>query len=676
MTFLTKHKRNWLPPLLFLAVLIFAFGVLLPGLGFYWDDWPPILIEKMQNTQNFWEFYQYDRPFSAWTYVVLFPILGVKPLAWQIFTLGLRWLTTVFVWLSLREIWPTHRKQAIWAALIFAIYPSFDQQAISVAFSQHWICYLFYVASIWAMVKAVRTNTIAYGLLSYILAAIQLWTMEYFAALELLRPFVLLIPASETKEGWGKRLVFMLKRWLPYLVIFSAFVYWRMFLLEFPGEDPNPIIIFDQLRESPLTALWQFFELSFQDTLFTLFGVWNQTIRGRAIELDSPFFRLVIGISFLSAGVVWYALSSLRSKENDANPENAVQWGYQAMALGLTALLLGALPAWMAGRETTASFYSSRFSLASMFGAGLFIVGLLEWITPRYFVKITLVSTMILVTTNYHLRINDGYRDSWDAQKKFYWQLYWRAPYIEPNTPLISDNEVLLYAGGYATAMGMNLIYHEGALPENMAYWLFVLDDRLEGQMFRFRNQNSLEGELRNLHFSGESTDSLIIDNSNQGCLQVYADGRAENSLLSDALQQIVPVSDLSRIHPETDRLPPDPDIFGPEPDHTWCYYYEKADLARQLEGWEQVTRLGDEAINAGYAASDPKEWFVFIVGYGLTGNVDQAAALTQQVFETRGDYGLALCDLWKELADQRPGDIPLQNEWQALQGSSLCQTE
>jgi hypothetical protein len=676
MTFLTKHKRNWLPPLLFLAVLIFAFGVLLPGLGFYWDDWPPILIEKMQNTQNFWEFYQYDRPFSAWTYVVLFPILGVKPLAWQIFTLGLRWLTTVFVWLSLREIWPTHRKQAIWAALIFAIYPSFDQQAISVAFSQHWICYLFYVASIWAMVKAVRTNTIAYGLLSYILAAIQLWTMEYFAALELLRPFVLLIPASETKEGWGKRLVFMLKRWLPYLVIFSAFVYWRMFLLEFPGEDPNPIIIFDQLRESPLTALWQFFELSFQDTLFTLFGVWNQTIRGRAIELDSPFFRLVIGISFLSAGVVWYALSSLRSKENDANPENAVQWEYQAMALGLTALLLGALPAWMAGRETTASFYSSRFSLASMFGAGLFIVGLLEWITPRYFVKITLVSTMILVTTNYHLRINDGYRDSWDAQKKFYWQLYWRAPYIEPNTPLISDNEVLLYAGGYATAMGMNLIYHEGALPENMAYWLFVLDDRLEGQMFRFRNQNSLEGELRNLHFSGESTDSLIIDNSNQGCLQVYADGRAENSLLSDALQQIVPVSDLSRIHPETDRLPPDPDIFGPEPDHTWCYYYEKADLARQLEGWEQVTRLGDEAINAGYAASDPKEWFVFIVGYGLTGNVDQAAALTQQVFETRGDYGLALCDLWKELADQRPGDIPLQNEWQALQGSSLCQTE
>ena len=193
--------------------------------------------------------------------------------------------------------------------------------------------------------------------------------MEYFAALELLRPFILLILASETEEQWGRRLGFMLKRWWPYLVIFAIFVYWRMFLLEFPGEDPNPIVIFDQLRENPFTALWQFFELSFQDTLFTLFGVWSQTIEGHAIELDSPFFRSVIGISFLSAGIAWVALSSLRSEKNDANPKPAIRWGYQAVALGLIALLLGALPAWMAGRESTASFYSSRFSLASMFGA-------------------------------------------------------------------------------------------------------------------------------------------------------------------------------------------------------------------------------------------------------------------------------------------------------------------
>jgi len=676
MHYLTKNKSNWVPPLLFLVVLTFAFGLLLPKLGFYWDDWPPILIEKMQDTRIFWEFYEYDRPFSAWTYVVLFPLLGTKALTWQIFTLGIRWLTTVFVWLSLREIWPTHGKQAIWAAILFALYPSFDQQAISVAFSQHWICYLFYVASVWAMVKAVRTKKFAYAALSYFLAVIQLWTMEYFATLELLRPFILLLLTGESEAHWRQRLGFIAKRWWPYLGIFSVFVFWRMFLLEFPGEDPNPIVIFAQLREDPVTALWQFFELSFQDTIHTLFGVWNQTIEGRAIELDSPFFRFVIGISFLSAGITWYTLSSLRGEENGANSKPGIQWGYQAMALGLIALFLGALPAWMAGRESTASFFSSRFSLASMFGASLFIIGLLEWITPRLFVKITLVSIMIAVSTNYHVRTNALYRDAWNWQKEFYWQLHWRAPYIEPDTPLISDNEVLLYAGGYATAMGINLTYHEGQKPEDLAYWFLVLDDRLEGQMFRFRNRDTLEGKLRNLSFTGESEDSLVINYNGQSCLHVLAEGRPENILLPDSLQQIIPVSDLNRIHPETERPPPDPDIFGPEPEHTWCYYYEKAELARQVKDWERTAQLGDEVIDAGYSPFDPIEWFVFIEGYVLTGNVDRAASLTQEAFETRNDYGLALCELWMDLADQQQENAALQSEWDSLQDSPVCQAE
>jgi len=674
MQILLKTRNKWVPPFIFLAVLVFAFGLLIPKSGFYWDDWPPILIGKLQDTRIFWEFYQYDRPFSAWTYVVLFPILGTKPIIWQIFTLGIRWLTTIFVWLTLQELWPSHKKQAVWAALLFAVYPSFDQQAISVAFSQHWICYLFYVSSIWAMIKAVRTNTIAYALLSYILAVVQLWTMEYFAGLELLRPLILLILAGETQHNWSQRIGFLVKKWWPYLVIFSVYAYWRIFLLEFPGEDPNPIVIFARLQNNPTTALWQLFELSFQDTVFTLLGVWNQTIEGRAIELDSPFFRNAIGVSFLSAGITWFALSTLRSEIDDSHPKPALKWEYHAMAIGLIALMLGILPAWMAGRQTTASFYSSRFSLASMFGASLFLIGILEWITPRFFVKITLVSAMILVTTNYHIRINDLYRDSWEWQRKFYWELYWRSPYIEPNTPLISDNEVLLYAGGYATSMGLNLAYNEGADPEKLAYWFFNLDDKLEGQINRFNAGREISGTLRNMKFSGESTNSLIIDYDGKSCLHVLADGRAENALLSRSLQQVVPVSNLERIQSETGSLPPDSNIFGPEPKHGWCYYYEKAELARQFQIWEQIAHLGDQALSTGLTPHDPIEWFVFIEGYGLSGQEELAATLTQDVFNARKDYGPALCELWKDMAAQQNANAKMLNEWEALKSSPLCQ--
>lgn len=676
MRFILTNKSQWLSPLLFLIVLVLAFGLLLPSLGFYWDDWPPILIGKMQGTHMYWEFYQYDRPFSAWTYVALFPILGTQPLSWQVFALGIRWLTTVFIWLSLCELWPARRKQATWVALLFALYPSFDQQAISVAFSQHWICYLLYAASIWAMIKAIRLKAIAYAFLSYALAVIQLWTMEYFAGLELLRPLILLVLAGEVGQSRKQKIRFMLTRWWPYLVIFAAFIYWRIFLLEFPGGDPNPIVIFAHLQENPITALRQLLEVSFQDTIYTLFGVWNKTIQGRLLELDSPFFRIAIGISLLSGSISWFALSFLRSEKNKAYLASTMKWGLQAMVLGIIALILGALPAWMAGREMTASFYSSRFALGSMFGASLFFVGLLEWVTPRYFVKITLVSILIAVTTNYHLRTNDLYRISWDWQKDFYWQLYWRAPYIEPNTPLISDNEVLLYAGGYATAMGINLAYSEGRQPEDLGYWFFNLDDKLEGQINQFRNQKALRGKLRNMNFSGESSDSLVIDFDGRSCLHVLADGRAENTLLPDSLQQVLPASNLSRIRPVTEKLPPDQLIFGPEPEHTWCYYYEKAELARQFQDWNGVANLGDQAINADYLPYDPVEWFVFIEGYGLSGHVEQAATLTKDVFATRNDYGPALCELWQEMANQPQAQARLSSTWELLQRDLSCQSE
>ena len=676
MQFIKNYKSRRAPPLLFLVVLVIAFGLQIPKLGFYWDDWPPILIGKMQGTHMYWEFYQFDRPFSAWTYVALFPILGSNPVSWQMITLVIRWLTTVFFWLTAQEIWPAYKKQAVWAALLFAIYPTFDQQAISVAFSQHWISYLFYVISVWGMIKMVRTKEVAYAPLSYALAGVQLWTMEYFAGLELLRPIFLLIVAGESVRGWRKRINFTLKRWWPYLIIFVAFNFWRIFLLEFPEEDPNPLVILNLLQENPINGLWYLFKLSFRDTVYILFSVWSKTIARSSLELDSSFFRIAIGLSILSASVVWFALSYLRGESNDAHHKPEIGWGIQAMIVGIIAVILGSMPAWVADREITLSFYSSRFALGSMLGASLFLVGLLEWITPRNFVKVTLVSVLIALSTNYHVRTTDLYRESWEWQKQFYWQLFWRAPFIELNTPLISDNEVLLYAGGYATAMGLNLAYGEGTQPENLSYWFFALDDRLEGQINRFRNGKTLQGKLRNLEFSGESSDSLIINYDGKRCLHVLADERAENASLPASLQQALPASNLGRIQPKTEKLPPDPTIFGPEPDHTWCYYYEKAELSRQDQNWEQIATIGNQVIDAGYTPYDPIEWFVFIEGYGLSGDIEQAGSLTQDLFKARNDFGPLLCELWDSMVYRQQAEISLAHEWELLQEKLTCPAE
>ena len=101
----------------------------------------------------------YDgRPLAAYLYMAGFKILGFQPLHWQISTLLIRFLTVLFAWLLFRAVWPTYQRSAAWAALLFAVYPLFKVQALSVAYTVHWTGYLLYLISLWAMVQSLASR--------------------------------------------------------------------------------------------------------------------------------------------------------------------------------------------------------------------------------------------------------------------------------------------------------------------------------------------------------------------------------------------------------------------------------------------------------------------------------------------------------------------------------------
>ena len=68
-------------------------------------------------------------------------------------------------------------------------------------------------------------------------------------------------------------------------------------------------------------------------------------------------------------------------------------------------------------------------------------------------------------------------------------------------------------------------------------------------------------------------------------------------------IQTALPASGTDRILAEpTSPLYPPPEIFGTEPEHDWCYAYQKAALAKQIGDWETVVALGNEAAAQGIA--------------------------------------------------------------------------
>lgn len=68
--------------------------------------------------------------------------------------------------------------------------------------------------------------------------------------------------------------------------------------------------------------------------------------------------------------------------------------------------------------------------------------------------------------------------------------------------------------------------------------------------------------------------------------------------------------------------------IFGSEPQHNWCYYYQKADLARQFQDWQKIGELGDEARAKNLAPADKDEWLLFVEGYQKIGRYSDATQL------------------------------------------------
>jgi hypothetical protein len=158
--------------------------------------------------------------------------------------------------------------------------------------------------------------------------------------------------------------------------------------------------------------------------------------------------------------------------------------------------------------------------------------------------------------------------------------------------------------------------------------------------------------------FHGNTSQLVVIDYTPPGCLRVL-DPQIDpaNRLLVPLLRDAAALSNMSLIHEENAVTLPD-SLFAPEPAHGWCYYFEKAELARQSRDWEKVVELGDTAFKLEDHPNDPVERFVFIEAYAHAGDWERALRLSRDSYRVSKDYvGPLLCRLWQRIATETSED-------------------
>jgi hypothetical protein len=345
------------------------------------------------------------------------------------------------------------------------------------------------------------------------------------------------------------------------------------------------------------------------------------------------------------------------------------------MILGLLAILLGTLPVWMIDRQVSLGPLGSRFSLAAIFGVSLLWVGFLEWLSPRNNVKITILSVLVAIAIHANLHLAKAYQQSWEKQRTFYWQLFWRAPHIRPGTALIADGEIFSYVGLYSTSMGISMLYPPGDVPQQMPYWFFSYWERLFKIPKELAAGTLMEAELRNYSFQGLSKEALLLDFSPERnrCLHLLSPHDEQDPDLPESMRRLLSISNLSRIEREPlDHWQPPASIFGTEPEHTWCYYFEKAELAHQYEDWQEVIRLMKEAQRLGFTPTEMKEYLPLLEAYLQTGQVEPARALSLQMARLSNNIDDRICTLWLDASESGP-DPQFIPAFEDVRGKSGC---
>ena len=102
--------------------------------------------------------------------------------------------------------------------------------------------------------------------------------------------------------------------------------------------------------------------------------------------------------------------------------------------------------------------------------------------------------------------------------------------------------------------------------------------------------------------------------------------------------------SQIDRIIPQGTAPVPPSAIFGAEPTHDWCYYYQKASLARQNGDWAGVGRLYDQTVALGLKARDSSEVFPFLEGLVNAGRLDDAQKLFETAIKPQPDLNYEIC--------------------------------
>jgi len=686
---MTNRLRRWLstplPPfyvaLLLLGVCGLAHGLLFLWQGYYWDDYPLTWIAHTYGSEGLGRYFSTNRPIWGLLFQLSNSLLGEAPWQWQLFGLFWRWLSAVLLWMILRNVWPGQSFAAVLASLACLVYPGFGQQPIAMVYGHFFLVMCLFFFSVYASLRVLAggRRTWIWLALALLSSAGNLVMLEYFFLLELVRPLLFSFSPSLAGLKMSDRTRRAFKAWRPYLLVFMAAATWRFFFFPYQTSNYQPLAL-ERIRENPLSGLLQLAWTWLSQTWKAGAAAWGKPFAlphlGELGALNSALYLLTLIGGLL---ITVLLLSKAGVKEPAVQLTNRRD-GLQMAACGIFALAVAGWPFFVTDLPVGLLFPNDRFTLPFIFGSSLLTAGLLLAIPPNHIFRVLLAAILIVPAVGYNFLNATDYRRDWNLQKSFFWQLTWRAPGLTEGTTLLTNDLPMKYYSDNSLTAPLNWSYAPENVSQSMSYMLLFPSLRLgQPELPALQPGLPIEVDYLAAAFHGSTDQAVVVYFQPPACLRVL-DGEIEKDNLfvplgiREVAANIGSAQWILMQYAEPVELPAG--LYSPEPAHGWCFYFEKADLARQQGDWQQVAELGDQAFALGDYPNDPAERLPFIEGYAHVGRWNQAVELSRESADISPAIHPALCQLWRRIDRQTAASAEKEQFLQPILAELRCASD
>jgi hypothetical protein len=239
---------------------------------------------------------------------------------------------------------------------------------------------------------------------------------------------------------------------------------------------------------------------------------------------------------------------------------------------------------------------------------------------------------------------------------------------------MVNDLPVTYYSDNSLTAP-LNWFWASTNTTQEMSYLLLYPSQRLGNSLTTLTPGTPISVDYLAAKFNGNTSQTVSVFYQPPACLRVLDRALdSDNRMLPVEMQAAAVLSSTDWIQPVSAKESLPGDLYAPQPAHGWCYYFEIADLARQLGKWDEVALLGDQAYQLEDYPNDPSEHLVFVEGYAHSGNWERAIELSEQSLSITPLMEPLMCRLWQRIDASTDDSLVKESTLDSLYSQINCE--